>query len=55
MRRIKKARIEFISLCPKGVNKMPVLYKADGTVEFLEEVMPEDACDQPPLNRRTRR
>lgn len=34
MRRIKKAKIEFISLVPAGANKMPVLYKADGMVEF---------------------
>lgn len=34
MRRINKASVEFISLVPKGANKMPVLYKADGTVEF---------------------
>ena len=34
MKRIQKARIKFITLCPKGKNRMPVLYKADGTVEF---------------------
>jgi hypothetical protein len=34
MKRIKKARIQFITLCPRGRNQMPVLYKADGTVAF---------------------
>lgn len=34
MRRIKKAQIKFISLVPAGANKMPVLYKDDGHVEF---------------------
>jgi len=34
MKRIKKARIQFISLCPQGKNKTPVLYKEDGTVEW---------------------
>lgn len=35
MRRITKARIKHISLCPKGANKFPVLYKADtNTVEL---------------------
>lgn len=35
MRRIKKAKINFISLVPKGANKMPVIYKSeDDTVEI---------------------
>ena len=34
MKRIKKARIKFISLCPKGKNKTPILYKEDGTLEW---------------------
>lgn len=34
MRKIKKAKISFISLCPKGMNQMPVLFKEDGTVRF---------------------
>ncbi len=34
MKRIQKARIQFLTLCPRGKNQMPVLYKADGTVEF---------------------
>lgn len=34
MKRIQKAKIKFISLCPRGKNALPVLYKADGTVEF---------------------
>lgn len=33
-RRIKKARIEFISLVPAGANKMPVIYKSDGSIVF---------------------
>lgn len=34
-RRIRKAEIKFLSLCPRGKNKMQVLYKADdGQVEF---------------------
>ncbi len=33
-RRIKKANITFISLCPRGKNLMPTIYKEDGTVEF---------------------
>lgn len=32
--RITKARIKFISLCPRGANKMPVVYKDDETAEF---------------------
>lgn len=34
MRKIKKAKISFISLCPKGMNQMPVIFKEDGTVRF---------------------
>lgn len=34
MRKIKKAKISFISLCPKGMNQMPVLFKEDGTIRF---------------------
>jgi|TARA_Y100000296_G_scaffold86150_1_gene124874 hypothetical protein len=33
-RRIKKAKISFISLVPKGANKLPVIYKEDGHYEF---------------------
>jgi len=34
-KRIKNAKITFLSLCPKGKNRQPVLYKADdGSVEF---------------------
>lgn len=33
-RRIKRADIRFISLCPRGKNQMPVIYKSDGTVQF---------------------
>ncbi len=35
MRRIKSAKISFISLVPRGANQLPVLYKsADQTVQF---------------------
>lgn len=34
MRKIKKAKISFISLVPRGANRLPVLYKSDGQVEF---------------------
>lgn len=34
MRRIKQARIKFISLCPAGANQLPVIYKADDQVEL---------------------
>lgn len=34
MKRIQKARIQWLTLCPRGKNQLPVLYKADGTVEF---------------------
>lgn len=33
-RRIKKAKIEFISLVPAGANKLQAVYKSDGTVEL---------------------
>lgn len=32
-RRIKKARIKFISLCPRGKNRMPTILKEDGAFE----------------------
>ncbi|RLB78179.1 MAG: hypothetical protein DRH24_14885 [Deltaproteobacteria bacterium] len=34
MRKIKKAKIQFISLVPKGANNFPVLFKADGSIEI---------------------
>lgn len=34
VRRIKRARIKFISLCPKGANKLPTIFKADGAFEL---------------------
>lgn len=33
-RKMKKAKVRFISLVPKGANRMPVIYKSDGAVEF---------------------
>ena len=41
-RRIKKARIKFISLVPAGANQMPVLYKEDGQVELQSLVKATD-------------
>jgi hypothetical protein len=32
-RRIKQASVEFLSLCPRGKNRMPVVYKSDDMVE----------------------
>lgn len=42
MRRIKKAKVKFISLVPKGANKMPVIYKSDDTVEIQTLVKADD-------------
>ncbi len=33
-RRFRKAKISFISLCPKGKNQMPVVFKADGAFDW---------------------
>jgi len=33
-RRIKSADVQFVTLCPRGANRLPVLYKSDGHVEF---------------------
>lgn len=33
--RITKARIKFISLCPRGANRMPVIYKEGDLCEFV--------------------
>ncbi len=46
MRRIKKANIRFISLCPKGANKIDVLYKSDGTVQFSTLFKASDKFDE---------
>lgn len=46
MRRIKKANIRFISLCPKGANKLDVLYKSDGTIAFSTIVKASDSFDE---------
>lgn len=45
MRRIRKAKIEFISLVPKGANKMSAVYKSDGTVSFETIIKASDAFD----------
>ncbi len=41
-RRIKKAKIRFISLCPRGANQLPTLYKEDGSFE-IETLVKTDA------------
>lgn len=46
-RRIKKARIRFISLVPRGANNLPVLYKSeDGSVTFQTILKTEDLDDK---------
>lgn len=42
MRRIKKATIDFISLVPAGANRLPVIYKSDGFVDFDTVVKASD-------------
>jgi len=39
LRRIKKAKITFISLCPKGVNKLPVIYKEEDNSLVLNPIV----------------
>lgn len=49
MRRIRKANIKFISLVPKGANKLEPVYKADGTITFgtlLKESSNFDECGE---------
>jgi hypothetical protein len=41
VRRIKRAKITFVSLCPRGKNQLPVLFKDDGTVELRTLVKSE--------------
>lgn len=33
MRRITKAKISFLSLCPRGKNRLPTIFKDDGSIE----------------------
>ena len=33
-RRIKNADVQFVTLCPRGANRMSVVYKSDGHAEF---------------------
>lgn len=40
-RRIQKARIKFLSLCPRGKNKLPSIYKEDGAFEV--QLLSKDA------------
>lgn len=39
MRRIKSAQITHIALCPRGKNRMPVLYKADDSTAQFETLI----------------
>jgi len=41
-RRIKKAKIEFISLCPRGANGFPVIYKSDENKIEFETLIKDD-------------
>jgi len=46
-RRIKKARVKFISLVPRGANQMPVIYKAeDNTANFALLTKASDKFDE---------
>lgn len=45
-RRIIKAEIEFVSLCPAGKNRLPVIYKADGTFELCGLVKADALAEQ---------
>lgn len=38
-RRFKKANINFLSLCPRGVNRLPVIYKAEGALLDLDTLI----------------
>jgi len=44
-RRIKQADITFISLCPKGKNRLPVLFKDDGAFE-LDTLVKDDRLEE---------
>ena len=46
MRRIKKAAIKFISLCPAGANLIDTVYKTDGGVTFNTLVKAADKFDE---------
>lgn len=43
-RRIKKAKVRFLSLCPKGANKLPTIFKDDNSFEvsMLSKGMDEE-------------
>lgn len=45
-KRIKKARIDFISLCPRGKNYLPVLYKEDDSVAIQAETILVKASEE---------
>lgn len=46
MRRIRKAKIEFISLVPAGANMLQPVYKTDGTVSFGALTKASDNFDE---------
>lgn len=46
MRRIKKLFPQFISLVPKGMNQLPVIYKEDGGQGSFEASLLTKACDR---------
>lgn len=50
MRRILKAQVRFLSLCPKGANRLPALYKEDqpngkGEIDFDARMLTKAAPD----------
>lgn len=45
-RRLKKVDISFVSLCPRGANQMPVIYKEDGSFEINSLVKAADDFDE---------
>lgn len=48
MRRIKKAKIKFISLVPRGANRLPTIFKDDGAFEI--QLLTKDLGEQGELS-----
>jgi hypothetical protein len=46
MRRIVRAKINFLSLVPRGANQLPVIYKSDDSVELASLVKATDDFDE---------
>lgn len=46
MRRIKQARITFISLVPRGANQLPVLYKSEGDLVQFNPIVKNDRFEE---------